>query len=76
MKKELQIGEVVELRGVQLMVVAQNKNSCKKCHFNGDLVNCSVARTMLGSCFGTGRDDGQNINYVKVKNNDKGSKTK
>ena len=72
---ELKIGEIVELRGVQLMVVAQNRNSCKKCHFNGDMASCNMARTKLGSCFGTNRTDRQNINYMKVKNNDKGSKT-
>lgn len=76
MKKELQIGETVEFRGVQLMVVAQNNNSCKKCYYYRDMNRCDMARTILGSCFGVCRDDRQDINYVKVKNNDKGSKTK
>jgi homoaconitase/3-isopropylmalate dehydratase large subunit len=73
--KELKIGETVELRGVQLMVVAQTRNSCKKCYFDGDMASCNMARTKLGSCFGIYRTDKQSINYVKVKNNDKGSKT-
>jgi homoaconitase/3-isopropylmalate dehydratase large subunit len=75
MKKELQIGEIVKLRGVQLMVVAQKRNSCKKCYFDGDMSSCNMARTKLGSCFGISRADKQSINYVKVKNNDKGNKT-
>jgi hypothetical protein len=73
---ELKIGEIVELRGVQLMVVAQTKNSCRKCYFNGDKSSCNMARTKLGSCFGINRTDKQSINYMKVKNIDNGSKTK
>jgi hypothetical protein len=72
---ELKIGEIVELRGVQLLVVAQKRNSCKKCYFDGDMSSCNMARTKLGSCFGISRADKQSINYVKVKNNDKGNKT-
>lgn len=73
---ELKIGEIVELRGVQLMVVEVKRHSCKKCYFDGDMESCTIiGRTKFGSCFATYRTDKKNINYVRVKDNDKGSKT-
>jgi hypothetical protein len=69
---ELKIGEIVELRGVQLMVVAQTKNSCKKCYFKDDKSSCNMARTKLGSCFGICRTDKQSINYMKLKDSNNG----
>lgn len=74
---ELKIGEIVELRGVQLQVVEIKDHSCKKCYFYGDMGSCIVfGRVKFGSCFATYRIDKKNINYVRVTNNDKGSKTK
>lgn len=77
MKTELQIGETVDLQGVKLQIVEVKRHSCVKCYFDGDMGSCIVfGRVRFGSCFATYRIDKKNINYVRVKNNDKGSKTK
>lgn len=71
---ERAIGEVFDFNGVKLQVKdTGHEVSCKGCHFNGSICTNNEAHSInqTGECFHPGRNDGKDVVFVEVKDNEK-----
>lgn len=68
-KKEFKVGEVFQCGLVKLKVekVKGNNHLCNGCFFNNSMHECENNKYFIGSCSSKGREDKNNVIFVKVE---------
>ena len=69
---EREVGEVFDFNGVKLQVKDTGKeSSCNECYFNRIMCTNNEVRSInqTGECFLTCREDGKNVIFVEVEDN-------